>query len=72
MLYSLADGSAASISTIAAATAVVCSVATYLVHVYTPLLWPQYERLTRKKKIAWCNRIVSAAHVRSLQDAHAC
>ena len=66
MLYSMADGSAASISGIAAATAAACSVGTYLAHTCTPLLWPRYARLTRKRKIAWCNRIVSAAHVRRL------
>ena len=69
MLYSMADGSATSITAIAAATVVVCSIATYQVHRYTPLLWPQYARVTRKKKIAWCNRIVSAAHVRGPQEA---
>jgi hypothetical protein len=35
-----------------------------LAHVYTPRLWRGYSGLPRAQKLAWTNRIASAAHVR--------
>lgn len=33
-----------------------------LVHMYTPQLWPGYRGLAPRQKLAWSNRIASAAH----------
>ena len=49
---------------VAAITTSICLLATIAVHYCTPLLWPRYLRLPRKKQVDWCNRMVSAAHVR--------
>lgn len=37
---------------------------TILAHVVTLRLWPGYNRLKNKHKLAWCNRIASGSHVR--------
>ena len=44
----------------AATWAAVCATA----HCATPCLWRGYTRLPVRKRLAWCNRIASALHVR--------
>lgn len=49
------------VAAVSAATwAAVCVAA----HFATPRLWRGYEGLPRRKRLAWCNRIASALHVR--------
>ena len=49
---------------IAAGSAAACVALSIAVHLCTPLLWSGYQGASYKTKLAWCNRVVSAVHVR--------
>ncbi len=52
---------------IAAGSAAACVALNIAVHLCTPLLWSGYRGASYRSKLAWCNRIVSAVHVRKTQ-----
>lgn len=52
------------IHSIALASALLWTAVNFVVHFGTPVVWPRYRRVSVKNKLGWCNRIVSAAHVR--------
>lgn len=41
-----------------------------LAHMYTPRLWPGYRSLAPRQKLAWTNRVASAAHVGPRRCCH--
>ena len=52
------------VNAVAAASAVTWAGVCAATHFATPCLWRGYGNLPRRKRLAWCNRIASALHVR--------